>query len=130
MPSLAVTVNFTGTTIPEAGNEMQMVLFYSSLSEFNPETDDPDDVLSHTLTPGDITGGITLTFTDINPFAEEIYVAVLVDSDGDGSPGNGELAEFYKDVSVFDVLTGQANATNVAGKTAITINLDLVLEMP
>jgi hypothetical protein len=130
MPSLAVTVNFTGTTIPEAGNEMQMVLFYSSLSEFNPETDDPDDVLSHTLTPGDITGGITLTFTDINPFAEEIYVAVLVDSDGDGSPGNGELAEFYKDVSVFDVLTGQANATNVAGETAITINLDLVLEMP
>jgi len=84
----------------------------------------------HTLTANDITSGVTLTFTNIDPAKAEVYVAALVDSDGDGSPGNGELAEFYKDVSVFDVLTGQANATNVAGKTAITINLDLVLEMP
>ena len=128
--SLAVTVNFSGTKVPSAGEQLMVVLVYSPLSEVDMENDGPDKLLSHFLTGNDITNGVTLTFEDINPFAEEVYVAAIVDFDGDGSPGPGELLECYQDVSALDALTGKANATNVAGKKAITINLDLVLEMP
>ncbi|MGI6479837.1 MAG: hypothetical protein ACOX0M_10415 [Salinivirgaceae bacterium] len=128
MPSLDVTVNFTGTKIPSVGEELFVVLVYAPFLEVDMENDGPDGLLSHTLTAGDITNGITLTFTDLDPFAAEIYIAAFVDSDGDGSPGKGELIECYQDVSAAALLSGAANATNVAGETAITINLDEVLE--
>ncbi len=124
-PSLAVTVNFTGTK-PEAGKKLMVVLVYSPFPEVDMEKDGPDKILTHTLIDKDITDGVTLTFEDIDPLATEIYIAAFVDSDGDGSPGPGELLECYQDVSALDVLTEKANATNVAGQTAITINLDLV----
>ncbi len=127
-PSLDVTVNFTGTKIPSVGEELMVVLLYSPISEVDMETEGPDDLLFHTITAGDITDGITLTFTDMDPFAAEIYIAAFVDSDGDGSPGKGELIEFYEDVDIIEAMYGETGATNVAGETAITINLDEILE--
>jgi hypothetical protein len=124
MPSLDVTVNFTGDKVPSVDDELVLALYYSPLSEIG--IDEPDDILYHTLTSDDITNGITLTLTDINPFAAEVYVVAFVDSGGNG-PEVGELMECYKDVDVFEALFGETNATNVAGETEITINLDLVI---
>ncbi|NLD45760.1 MAG: hypothetical protein GX660_00980, partial [Clostridiaceae bacterium] len=120
-----VTVNFTGTVIPEPGDELHVVLVYSPFLEVDMENDGPDDMLTHTLDANDITNGKTLTFTNINPFADEIYVAAFVDTDDNG-PGEGELLECYKDLSAYEILSGEKDATNVAGETAITIDLDKV----
>ena len=125
LPSLDVTVNFTGTVIPEPGDELHVVLVYSPFLEVDMENDGPDDMLTHTLDANDITNGKTLTFTNINPFADEIYVAAFVDTDDNG-PGEGELLECYKDLSAYEILSGEKDATNVAGETAITIDLDKV----
>ena len=129
MPSLDVTVNFKGTKVPSAGEELIVALFYSPLSELDMENDSPDKWLSYTLTDNDITKGKTLVFTDIDPFAAELYVVAFVDSDDNG-PGDGELIECYKDVNFVEALFGEKNATNVAGETAITIDLDMVLKIP
>jgi hypothetical protein len=128
--SLAVTVNFTGDKVPSVNDELMLVIYYSPLSEILQGTVSPGDMLFHTLTANDITNGITLTFTDLDPFATEIYVVAFVDSDGDKDPEDGELIECYQDVEVFEAWSGETNATNVAGETAITIDLDKILTMP
>ena len=128
-PSLDVTVKFTGTTKPSDGDELYVALFYSPLSEFNMDSNSPDEWLSHTLTNNDITNGKTLTITNIKPFADEVYIAAFVDTNGNG-PDEDELLECYEDVNFVEALFGEKNATNVAGKTAITINLDTVLKIP
>ena len=129
--SLAVTVNFTGSTKPSVGSKLNVVIFYYPLSGIDIEIEGPDVVLSHFLTADDITNGKTLTFTDLDPFADEIYVAAFADlyDDGEG-PVEGDLVEVYQDVDVAAALSGEANATNVVGETAIIINLDLVFHMP
>ena len=124
--SLDVTVNFTGTVIPEPGQKLYVSLFYSPLTEVNMDIDGPDIMQSHILTADDIENGKTLTLSDINPSATEVYVGAFVDTDDDG-PGEGELIECYKDVDFVDAVNGDAEATNVAGQTAITIDLDMVL---
>ena len=123
--SLEVTVNFTGTVIPEPGDELHVVLVYSPFLEVDMENDGPDDMLTHTLDANDITNGKTLTFTNINPFEEEIYVAAFVDTNENGAE-EGELIECYNDLSAYEIMSGEKDATNVAGKTAITIDLDKV----
>jgi len=125
LPSLDVTVNFTGTVIPEPGDELHVVLVYSPFLEVDMENDGPDDMLTHTLDANDITNGKTLTFTNINPFEEEIYVAAFVDTNENG-PEKGELMECYNDLSAYEIMSGEKDATNVAGETAITIDLDKV----
>jgi hypothetical protein len=127
--SLDVTVNFTGTTQPLPGQKLYVSLFYSPLTEVNMDIDGPDIMLSHILTADDIENGKTLTLSDIDPSATEVYVGAFVDTNNDG-PGEGELIECYKDVSYVAAVNGEAEATNVVGETAITINLDMVLEMP
>jgi len=127
--SLDVTVNFTGTTKPLPGQKLYVSLFYSPLTEVNMDIDGPDIMLSHILTADDIENGKTLTLSDIDPSATEVYVGAFVDTNNDG-PGEGELIECYKDVSYVAAVNGEAEATNVVGETAITINLDMVLEMP
>ncbi|MGI5913253.1 MAG: hypothetical protein ACOX5K_00815 [Bacteroidales bacterium] len=130
LPSLDVTVNFTGTKVPSVDDELMLVLYYSPLSEILQGTVTVGDMLFHTLTSDDIANGTTLTFTGIDPFAAEIYIVAFVDSDGDRNPGDGELMECYQDVEVFKAWLGEANATNVAGETAITVDLDKILTMP
>lgn len=130
LPSLDVTVNFTGTVIPEPGQMLYVSLFYSPLTEFDTEHgSEPDIMQFHILTANDIENGKTLTLSDIDPSATEAYVGAFVDTDGDG-PGEGELIECYEDVDFVDAVNGDAEATNVIGKTAITIDLDIVLELP
>ena len=129
LPSLDVAVNFTGTTKPLPGQKLYVSLFYSPLTEVDMDIDGPDIMLSHILTDSDIANGKTLTLTDIDPSATEAYVGAFVDTNNDG-PGEGELIECYKDVSFVAAVNGEAEATNVVGETAITIDLDMVLEMP
>ena len=127
LPSLDVTVNFTGTVIPEPGQMLYVSLFYSPLTEFDTEHgSEPDIMQSHILTADDIENGKTLTLSDIDPSATEAYVGAFVDT-GDDGPGEGELIECYENVDFVDAVNGDAEATNVIGKTAITIDLDMVL---
>lgn len=128
--SLDVTVNFTGTVIPEPGQMLYVSLFYSPLTEFDTEHgSEPDIMQSHILTADDIENGKTLTLSDIDPSATEAYVGAFVDT-GDDGPGEGELIECYENVDFVDAVNGDAEATNVIGETAITIDLDMVLELP
>jgi hypothetical protein len=129
LPVLDVTVNFTGNTVPEADDDIYLALFYSDLSEFDMEEDSPDNQIIYTLTSDDILNGKTFTFENIFPWETEVYVAAFVDSNGDGYPGSGELLECYDDIDFLSALAGTADADNVAGETAITINLDLTYEI-
>ena len=62
--------------------------------------------MSHFLTADDITNGKTLTFTDLDPFADEIYVAAFADLyDDEGL--EGDLVEVYQDVDVAEALSGK-----------------------
>ena len=130
LPSLDVTVNFTGDKTPEVGDELAVVVFYTKISEldFNDEEVGPDFFVEVPLTQSDIDNGITvkLYMNMIDLDAPEIYVAALVDMDDELGPSPGDLIEFFDDVSIFEAVSGEKEATNVAGKTEITINLDKV----
>jgi hypothetical protein len=127
-------VNFTGDKTPEAGDELAVVVFYTKISEldFNSEDAGPDFFVEVPLTQSNIDNGITvkLYMNMIDLDAPEIYVAALVDMDNEAGPSPGDLIEFFDDVDIFEAVSGTKDATNVAGKTAITINLDKVFELP
>ncbi|MBN1159072.1 MAG: hypothetical protein JXA61_06800, partial [Bacteroidales bacterium] len=75
----------------------------------------------------DILNGRTFTFENILPWETEIYIGAFVDFDGNGEPNPGDLLECYEDKNLFAVIAELEDATNVAGQTAITIDLDAVL---
>jgi NTP pyrophosphatase (non-canonical NTP hydrolase) len=134
LPSLDVTVNFTGDKTPEAGDELAVVVFYTKISELDFDSEDagPDFFVEVPLTQSNIDNGITvkLYMNMIDLDEPEIYVAALVDMDNEAGPSPGDLIEFFDDVDIFEAVSGTKDATNVAGKTAITINLDKVFELP
>lgn len=129
LPTLEVTVNFIGNTVPEVDDVLHIAIFYYNVSGLGFEELEPDDELSRVLTADDILDGVTLTFNTILPWETEVYIGAFVDANGDESPGPGELIEFYEDKDVMQVLAGLASADNVFGETAVTINLDLIIEI-
>lgn len=125
LSSLAVTVNFIGNTVPDPDDVLNIGIFYSSLAGV--AEIEPDDGLNHVLTAGDILDGVTLTFNTIFPWEPEVYIGIFVDTDGDESPGAGELVEVYEDKGFIEVVAGTAAADNAFGETAVTVNLDLTM---
>ena len=84
-------------------------------------------MLSHVLTADDIENGKTLTLSDIDPSETEVYVDAFVDTNNDSR--GGELIECYR-IWFCRSCERRSRGSERGGGTAITINLDMVLEMP
>ncbi|NLV68802.1 MAG: hypothetical protein GXY14_14115, partial [Spirochaetes bacterium] len=114
--SLDVTVNFTGSKKPKAGDVLNVVVIYTKISELDLDNyDGPDFYLDVPLTQSDIDNGVTVSLDMIDLTKPEIYVGALVDMDDELGPSPGDLLEFYDNVCFMDALMGVTQPANCHG---------------
>ena len=125
--SLSVNISFTSDLIkPEAGQTLVVNLYYQGVTGTSIINSSPDMQEIKILAYEDVTNGMTITFEDIIQDAEYVYVGAYVDIDENGALNAGDLAAFYKNVSLEDVELNQAVPTNLAGIYNINLDLNII----
>ena len=110
---------------------MTVFVFNSKISELDFDSiSGPDIYVCLTLTQSDIDNGVTVNLDTIDLNKPHIYIGALVDINNDGGPSQGDLAEFYENVTLMDAFSNVAQPKNCHGLSSVVINLDEVITMP
>lgn len=117
---LDVNVNFT--IKPDPGKALIVNLYYTDSEEEKFFERTPDAVINIALSEEEIENGLRVTFDDFkeSPYA---YVSAYVDVDGSNSITDGDIAVFYANKSIKDIMDGYVLADNVADEYAITVDM-------
>ncbi len=124
--SIEVNLSFTSHVMPTAGQKLIVNLYYNDVRGISIIGSTPDKQKEVTLTLGNISTGVKVTFDDIPEEQATIYICAYVDINGNGELDSGDLAVFYSGVSLEEVELNEATPTNAAGQTSINIALDII----
>lgn len=124
---LDVNVQFTNKdALPKEGQTLVAKLYYKDVlgCDFNANT--PNVQIDTVLTSSDVQSGLRITFENIDTKQANVYVALWVDVNGNGSLDKGDLASFNGGVKVEDVEDFVSIPANLAGEYVISENLGTV----
>jgi uncharacterized protein (TIGR02145 family) len=121
-PPLDINLTFPSPPLP--GVALELALYYAETGDVSLIDREPDVIEQHILTEADIADGLTLTFEELED-VPYLFARVYVDIDGDGELSYGDIAMFYGEKAINDVLQGRASPENIGPRSNIDISMSL-----